>query len=266
MQHTDRRRRASFSARHSLGRIGLIALAVIAIGCGSTETTSTMTGVWGGRAAYVTPNDSFAFYFKQDGAEVEGWGILYLNGGPNASTRFGGAGTIAGRELTMALTDFDRNSSVLPGALYYLSGPSGRTQMNAVFEAGATSYPITLRLSRPAASDLVGTWVLTSTTGVAAPAGLLDTIIANADGRAYRHREGDYAFGTQAIWSRRGNYMVIDQEIGGLLRDSLLIQSPELQRTDIVSGGATRTDHYTRVSTSADLGVSTFYFKAGVGR
>lgn len=213
--------------------------------------------------AYVTPSDSFAFYFKQDGAEVEGWGIFSSGAGPGADTRFVGGGVIAGGELTMALADVSQNSSILAGP-YYLSGPVGRSPMNAVFEAGAKSYPITLRLSRPP-SDFAGTWVLTSTTGAAAPAGLLDTIIVSADARAYRHREGDYAFGEEAMWSRRGNYLVIDLSGGELLRDSLLIASAELQRTAVTVSG-TRTEHYTRVSTSADLGVATLYLKAGVGR
>ena len=140
-----------------------------------------------------------------------------------------------------------------PGAgTYTLGGTVGNSPMNAVFAGGGKSYPITLRASRPPA-DLAGTWVLTSTTGAAAPAGLLDTIITNADGRAWRHREVDYEFGSLAMWSRRDNYLVLDQSGGIILKDSLLIGSTELQRTEVVSGGATRTEHYTRVSTSAEL-------------
>jgi hypothetical protein len=55
------------------------------------------------------------------------------------------------------------------------------------------------------------------------------------------------------MWTRRGSYLLIEHEFGELLTDSLLIQSSELQRSAVVSGGATRTEHYTRVSTSANL-------------
>jgi len=250
--HSNRRRGPAVSStRQRSTRTALFALAVLVVACSSTETTPTpLTGVWGGRTAYVTPSDSFAFSFKQSGAEVEGWGIFYSGAGPGADTHFAGAGVIAGGELTMSLFNVSANSSILAGT-YSLGGPVGRTPMNAVFEAGGKSYPISLRLSRPP-SDLAGTWVLRSTTGTAAPAGLLDTIVANADGRAYRHREGDYAFGTEAIWSRHGGFMVIDQAGGGLLKDSLLIGSSELLRTAVTGSGA-RTDHYTRISTSAEL-------------
>jgi hypothetical protein len=229
---------------------GFFALTLLAVACSSTETTSTMTGVWAGRAAYITPNDSFAFSFKQDGAEVEGWGVIYSGADEHPITRLGGGGVVAGRELTMALIDFDQNSSIVPGAFYNLTVPSGRVQTNAVLEAGPQSYPITLRLTRPP-SDLAGTWALTSTTGEVAPAGLLDTILVNADGRANRHREGDTFYSTRAMWSRRGNYMLIDNEIGPF-RDSLFIQSTELQHT-VVTATGTRAEHYTRVSTSANL-------------
>lgn len=250
MLTNDRRTLDAVSTRQRALGIGLSALAVLLAACSSTETTSTMTGVWGGRAAYITPNDSFAFSFKQDGAEVEGWGVIYSGADAHPITRLGGGGVVAGRELTMALIDFDQNSSIVPGVFYNLTVPSGRAQTNAVLEAGPQSYPITLRLTRPP-SDLAGTWALTSTTGEAAPAGLLDTIIASADGRANRHREGDTFYSTRAMWSRRGNYMVIDNEIGPF-RDSLFIQSPELQQTVVTATGM-RTEHYTRVSTSANL-------------
>ncbi len=249
MKTTDRRHAGPFATRLSLGRISIGALAVFAIACSSsTETTSTVTGVWAGRTAYITSSDSFAFYLEQDGALVKGWGIIF-SGGPAANTRITGSGGILLGKLSMTLRDI--NSNPVLGPQYTLSGPSSRGQVNAVFGAGATSYPITLRASR-APSDLAGTWVLTSTSGAAAPTGLLDTIIVNADGRAYRHREGDYAFGMQAIWSRRGNYMVIDNAFGALLRDSLLVQSPELQRAAVTANG-TRTEHYSRVSTAANL-------------
>ena len=252
MHDTGRRSSTQRSARRSLGLTALAAVASLLVACSSTEPMpAPLTGVWGGRMAYITPSDSFAFYLKQSGAQVQGWGIFFSGGGPGSNTHFAGNGTVAGDQLTMTLTDVTANSGILAGT-YTLSGPVGRSPMNAVFAGGGQSYPIALRVSRPPA-DLAGTWALQSTTGAAAPAGLLDTIVVNADGRAYRHREGDYAFGTQGMWSRRGNFMVLDQAGGGLLKDSLLIGSTELQRTTVVSGGATRAEHYTRVSTSAEL-------------
>jgi hypothetical protein len=233
---------------------GLLALAALVIACGSsTDAPPGMTGVWGGRFAYLTPNDSFAFSFQQNGSEVDGWGVLYSGSGPRAVARYSGTGIVAAGELTLALTDLAQTGSAPAFPYYYLSGPVERGQMNVTFEAGASSYPVALRPFRPAASDLAGTWVLTSATGAAAPAGLLDTIVASADGRAWRHREGDYSFGVVSMWTRRGSYLLIEHEFGELLTDSLLIQSSELQRSAVVSGGATRTEHYTRVSTSANL-------------
>jgi hypothetical protein len=91
--------------------------------------------------------------------------------------------------------------------------------------------------------------------------GSRDTIIANADGRAWRHREvypsgssGGPAtwtpIGSRAIWSRRGDWLVIDHKEPELSQDSLLIQSGELRRTN---PAGTPTDRYTRVSTAAVL-------------
>ena len=263
---TGRRRRVSLSARRSfLLLAGFLALVGAASGCSSTETArTTMTGVWAGRMAYVTPRDSFAFYLEQRGAAVQGWGIFYSGTGAGAGTRFVGNGVIAGGELTMKLTDVRGNSGVRKdsvvrrnsgsgAARYYLSGRVGRSPMNARFAAGGRSYRIALRPARPTTSDVAGTWVLAKTTGAAAPAGLLDTIVASTDGRAYRHREGDYAFALQSIWSRHGDYMVLDNSGDILPKDSLLVASAELQRTEVVSGGETRTEHYTRVPASAEL-------------
>ncbi|HEX7978064.1 MAG TPA: hypothetical protein VF461_05640 [Gemmatimonadaceae bacterium] len=196
------------SARHSLGVTGLFALAVFAIGCGSTETTPTVTGVWAGRIAYATPNDSFTFYFKQSGAEVQGWGVLRPAGRPLAE-RFAGDGTLSGGKLDLSLHSLDQTGFFLGAPQYFLRGSLARGQIDATFAFDganpSNTYPVALRLFRPTASELAGTWVLTSTTGTPAPAGLLDTIVANADGRAWRHREGDLAFGTVAMWSGRDN-------------------------------------------------------------
>ena len=252
MYNFDRRRFATRSTHHKLGLAAVVAFASFIVGCSSTEPSPTpLTGVWGGRMAYVTASDSFAFFIKQNGTQVQGWGIFFSGAGPGSNTHFAGYGTVTGGELAMTLTDVSQNSGILAGT-YTLGGTVGNSPMNAVFAGGGKSYPITLRASRPPA-DLAGTWVLTSTTGAAAPAGLVDTIITNADGRAWRHREVDYEFGSLAMWSRRDNYLVLDQSGGIILKDSLLIGSTELQRTEVVSGGATRTEHYTRVSTSAEL-------------
>jgi hypothetical protein len=252
MHTTDRRAFTHRSTCHSLAFPCLVALAALIVGCSSTEPApTTLTGVWGGRMAYVTPSDSFAFYLEQSGAEVRGWGLFYSGAGPGSYTHFAGSGAVAGGELTLTLTDVSQNSGIF-AATYTLSGPVGSNPMNAVFAGGGKSYPIRLRPARPAASDVGGTWALASTTGAAAPAGLLDTIVVNGDGRAYRHREGDDVFAQQAIWSRHGNYLVLDSSGGGLLKDSLLISATALQRT-AVTGSGTRTERYSRVSTSAEL-------------
>jgi hypothetical protein len=231
---------------------GFFAVAVLAVGCGSTETTPAVTGVWGGRIAILTPNDSFAFSFKQSGAEVEVWGNFYFSGSSRAPAGFEGAGTLSRGELNLALTGLERNREFPYYPTYFLRGPLKGGEMDAVFESGGNECPITLRLSRPTAPELVGTWVLKSTTGVPAPAGLIDTIIVNADGRAYRHREGDFSFETEAIWSRRADSLVLQDEVGVLTEDSFVVQSGELQRAMVTSDGM-QTDHYTRVSTAAIL-------------
>jgi len=46
--------------------------------------------------------------------------------------------------------------------------------------------------------------------------------------------------------------MVLDNSLGALLRDSLLIESAALQRS-AVTGSGTRTEQYAGVSTSAEL-------------
>lgn len=242
----------AFSSCPWLRRTGVLALSTIIIGCGSsTDAPAGVTGVWRGRMAFVTQNDTFTFSFTQSGAEVQGWGILRTPG--TFGQRFGGTGTLSGGTLDLSVDPLEP-SGIFPNfSLYHLSGPLSGGEVDAVFEGGPSAYPITLRPFRPAAGDLAGTWVLTSTTGAAALAGLVDTIIASADGRAWRHREGDYAFGTAALWSRSGAYMVIDHEMGIQFTDSLVVQSSELQRSAMVSGGATRTEHYTRVSTAATL-------------
>ncbi len=252
MHKSDRHALLPSSTRQLLRRSGLFALSVISIACTSTETTSTVTGVWGGRLAFLTPNDSFAFYLEQSGAEVEGWGTFYAAGSPRVPVMYGVSGTLSGGKLDLALNPLEQTGTFLPFSPYGLRGSLNRGQIDAVFGYDTVARPIVLRLSRPTATDLAGTWVLTSTTGTPAPAGLLDTIIANADGRAWRHREGDFNFGTQAMWTRRGDWMVIAQEIGVFVTDSVLIQSAELQRPMPTEGGS-RTDHYTRVSTSAEL-------------
>jgi hypothetical protein len=57
-------------------------------------------------------------------------------------------------------------------------------------------------------------------------------------------------FTSRAIWSRRGDWLVIDHKEPELSQDSLLIQSGELRRTN---PAGTPTDRYTRVSTAAVL-------------
>ncbi|HEX7978066.1 MAG TPA: hypothetical protein VF461_05650, partial [Gemmatimonadaceae bacterium] len=146
-------------------------------------------------------------------------------------------------------------------------GPLGRGRMNAAFSYLAPSsrgydtisYPITLRLAPSTASELAGTWALTSSTGAQAAPGnvVYDTIIANADRRAWRDMNSNVAgappIRTRAVWARNGNWLVIETESRDLwLPDSLLIQSGELQRTT-VNGYGTHVDHYTRISTSAEL-------------
>ena len=121
------------------------------------------------------------------------------------------------------------------------------------------SYPITLRFVPPVTTELAGTWALTSSTGASAvPSSILhDTIIVNGSGGAWRHRDGLYTWdpliATRAIWARNGSWLVLEHESPDLLfRDSLLIQSGELQRTTVNYYG-TRVDHYTRISNSGEL-------------
>lgn len=214
--------------------------------------------------AFVTQNDTFTFYFKQNGATVDGWGF-WRPAGALISAKFSGAGTLSGGQLDLTLQDLGQlNTGRGPGA-YYLRGPLARGGIDAAFSylnslgSGTLSYPITLRPVPPITSELAGTWALTSSTGAsAAPNSIVhDTIIVNGSGGAWRHRDGLYTWdpliATRAIWWRNGSWVVLEHESPDLsFRDSLLVQSSELQRTTVNYYG-TRVDHYTRVSTSAEL-------------
>jgi hypothetical protein len=266
--HTiDRRPPAAHSTSRWLLRTAIFALAVLGIACGSsTDAPPGVTGVWGARAPAMTQSDTFTFSFTQNGATVEGWGFV-RPAGALAATKFSGTGTLSGGQLDLTLTDLDGAYTGLGPLNYYLRGALDRGRMNATFSfltfssrgTDTISYPITLRLAPPTASELTGTWALTSSTGAQAAPGnvVYDTIIANADRRAWRDRNSNVAGGppirTWAVWARNGNWLVIETESRDLwLPDSLLIQSGELQRTT-VNGYGTRIDHYTRISTSEEL-------------
>lgn len=260
--------RLALRTRSGLRRAGLFTLAVLIVACGSsTDAPAGVAGVWAGQIAYLTPNDSFTFSLGQDGSVVEGWGFVRPAGSRGAAN-FGGTGTLMYGQLDLSLLDLRQlEPPVGPVAQYYLRGPLDHGQLNVTFgilsATGADSAPhtITLRRVRPAASELAGTWVLTSTPNGPVQPGSRDTIIANADGRAWRYLEL-YTFGgpgisqpwipydTRAVWSRRGDWLVIDHETTALAQDSLLIQSGELRR---ITASGTATDHYTRVSSTARL-------------
>ena len=216
--------------------------------------------------AFVTQNDTFTFYFKQNGATVDGWGF-WRPAGALASAKYSGTGTLSGGQLDLSLRDLGQlNTGLGPGA-YYLRGSLERGQIDAAFSYvtynalgyDTVSYPITLRFVPPVTTELAGTWALTSSTGASAvPSSILhDTIIVNGSGGAWRHRDGLYTWdpliATRAIWARNGSWLVLEHESPDLLfRDSLLIQSGELQRTTVNYYG-TRVDHYTRISNSGEL-------------
>jgi hypothetical protein len=216
--------------------------------------------------AFVTQNDTFTFYFKQNGATVDGWGFWRPTGALVAA-KFSGAGTLSGGQLDLSLQDLDQMTTGLGPGAYYLRGPVDRGRIDAAFSYltynslgyDTVSYPITLRPVPPITSELAGTWALTSSTGASATPGsiLHDTIIVNGSGGAWRHRDGVYTWdpliATRAIWWRNGSWLVLEHESPDLsFRDSLLAQSSELQRTTINYYG-TRVDHYTRVSAVAEL-------------
>lgn len=110
--------------------------------------------------------------------------------------------------------------------------------------------PVSLHLFTSRGDGVAGTWGLVSTSGPTLA--IRDTIVVLPDGRARRHREHQFSsYGTLAIWSRRGTWLVLEQYAPSFVGsnipflDSLQIQSNGLVRTTRL-GDSTVTETYTR--------------------
>ena len=250
------RARSRSSARHVLRLACLLPLAALVIGCESTEPARGVTGVWSGRISYQKPSDSLTLYLEQKGSELNGWGYLRPANAPNLTyNRIVVTGTVSGGRLNLdvwmggnSYAPFFLRGGVMPGFLESTLGIEGDTAL----------HPAILERA-PAPSELTGTWALTSTTGDQGLQLLTDTIHVSADGRARRHRQLTYAgqpyesYSVQAMLSRRGGWVVIDQSMLTLVTDSLLIGSGELTHTRTSVSGTPLIDHYTLVSRTTDM-------------
>ena len=112
-------------------------------------------------------------------------------------------GTVSGGTADLRL-GIEPQPQGFPPQFSRLSGRLTDAQLVGVLEyTNMNEYSVTLRHSRPATTDVAGTWVLSSTTG-GPPNATADTIIAAADGRAWQHRDGPLlrggGFASTAMW------------------------------------------------------------------
>ncbi|MFL5618070.1 MAG: hypothetical protein ACJ79A_06730 [Gemmatimonadaceae bacterium] len=217
-----------------------------------------MTGLWEARFDFVPPNDSLFLAVTQDGATVKGYGFLRQPANTPAGVpiyyyyvAFPVDGTVSGGTADLGLALGPQIQGFGP-RFSRLSGRLKDGQLVGVLQyTDSNEYSMTLRHSRPATTDVAGTWVLSSTTG-GPPNATADTIIATADGRAWQHREGPLlgggGFASTAMWRRSGNWFILHHFIFSDREDSLLVTSSELQRPYGVT-----TEHFARISTAAVL-------------
>ena len=217
-----------------------------------------MTGLWEARFDFLPPNDSLFLAITQEGSTVKGSGFLRqpANTPPGVPTyyyyvAFPVEGTVSGGTADLRL-GIEPHLQGFPPQFSRLSGRLTDAQLVGVLEyANMNEYSVTLRHSRPTATAVAGTWVLSSTTG-GPPNATADTIIAAADGRAWQHREGPLlgvgAFASTAMWRRSGNWLILHHFMVSEREDSLVVTSSELQRAY-----GTTTEHFTRISEAGVL-------------
>jgi hypothetical protein len=224
----------------------LLTIAVLLSGCDSTAPAPSLQGVWSARVDLNADNDSLVVALGQEGSEVRGLAILRRSDDLARFATYVVRGSLTGRSAELHLLSL--SGLVVRGTL------SGRVLSGTVTDLGSTEEkPLTLRPFDPRGGGVAGTYALVSTSGL--PPGetwaIRDTILALPDGRARRHREEEFSsFGTLAVWSRRGDWFVLEQVNQGSFflrfRDSLRIQPNALVRTTEFVDGPTVVETYAR--------------------
>jgi hypothetical protein len=215
------------------------------LSCGdSTSPAPSLDGVWGGLVNLPATTDSLTLALGEQDGQIRGFAMQRPLDAPRYTRIYSVGGSTTGRSIELNLHDGTFASLVLRGTL------SGSV-LSATLVMSAMDEPITLRRSAARGDGVAGTWGLASTSG---PTEVLrDTIAILPDGRARRHREHqNSSYGTLAIWSRRGDWLVLEQYAppssgsGIPFLDSLRIQSNSLVRTTTLFDGSTVTETYTR--------------------
>jgi hypothetical protein len=235
-----------------LPRPAALAAAGLLAACGDgTSPARTLDGVWGARVSILTDADSITLGIGQEGTEIRGFGVLRRVADPDQySEIYSVHGSLTGESAELFLEPASAPGSApmaLRGTL------RGRELSGTVFTSGG-DRPLVLRLSDPGGGGVAGTYVLSSTAGGPSwwvPA-FRDTVVALPDGRARRHRADSFiTFSTLALWSRRGDWLMLEQLVyGGFgvsFVDSLRIESGTLVRRTPVDDGFTVVETYRRV-------------------
>lgn len=216
------------------------AIAILTLGCDSTSPAPNLDGVWGGLINLPTTTDTLTLAIGEQEGQIRGFGIQRTRDDFRVRYILSVIGSITGRTVELNL----HNGFISTVARGELNG--------STLAMSVGNEPLTLRLYGSRGDGVAATWSLTSTSGPALA--IRDTIEILPDGRGRRHREHQSSsYATLAIWSRRGNWLVLEQYapsgFGGFripLLDSLQIQSNTLVRSTRLFDGSTVVETYTR--------------------
>ena len=221
----------------------LAAGAVLLLACDSTSPAPTFDGVWAGRVHMPTTTDSLTLALGEQDGQIRGFGIQSPLDAPRYTFIYSVHGSITGRSVELNLHGGGFQSLVLRGTV------SG-SPLRPTLAMSLMDEPITLRRATPRSDGVAGTWGLASTSGP--PLAIRDTIEILSDGRARRHREQQFSsYGTLAMWSRRGDWLVLQQfnpfsGFGIPFLDSLRVEANTLVRTTSLFDGSTVAETYLR--------------------
>ena len=198
------------------------------------------------------------FALTQKGSAIGGFAVLRRDDQPTRYYRvFDVGGSVDRGTVDLSLTPLDRGD-----VSFKLRGSLEGDGLSGTVNFSGDDRHIALRRFRPRPGDAVGTWVLSSRSGTAAEAArfVRDTLITQADGLAWRSRsEEPLTYATPALWSRRGDWLVLEQVVGASYAshftfpppflDSLRVAPGELLRTTRgLLDGSTVVEHFVRAS------------------
>src|SRR5688572_12631148 len=217
----------------------IAAVAALTLACDSTSPAPNLDGVWGGLINLPFTTDTLTLAIGEQEGQIRGFGLQRTLDDSRVRYILSVIGSISGRTVELNLFN-GVTSTVVRGEL------NGSTLAMSVGDE-----PVTLRRYGSRGDGVAGTWALTSTSGPALA--IRDTIEILPDGRGRRHREHQFSsYATLAIWSRRGNWLVLEQYapsgFGSSIPflDSLQIQSNTFVRSTRLFDGSTILETYTR--------------------